>query len=74
MFSIVHMARTFIGFASVTAAAAVGAAIVRARRDDDEPPGSQAHAHTDTVRALDAARDRLRATVAPRAAVDDAAA
>jgi TRAP-type mannitol/chloroaromatic compound transport system permease large subunit len=53
MFSIVHMARTFIGFASVTAAAAVGAAIVR---------------------ALDAARDRLRATVAPRAAVDDAAA
>ena len=72
MFSIVHMARTFIGFASVTAAAAVGAAIVRARRDDDEPPGSQAHAHTDAVRALDAARDRLRATVAPRAAVDDA--
>ncbi len=74
MFSIVHMARTFIGFASVTAAAAVGAAIVRARRDDDEPPGSQAHAHTDTVRALDAARGRLRAAVAPRAAVDDAAA
>ena len=74
MFSIVHMARTFIGFASVTAAAAVGAAIVRARRDDDEPPGSQAQAHTDTVRALDAARDRLRAAVAPRAAVDDAAA
>ena len=72
MFSIVHMARTFIGFASLTAAAAVGAAIVRARRDDDEPTGSQAHAHTDTVRALDAARDRLRATVAPRAAVDDA--
>jgi len=74
MFSIVHMARTFIGFASVTAAAAVGAAIVRARRDDDEPPSSQAQAHTDTARALDAARDRLRAAVAPRAAVDDAAA
>lgn len=74
MFSIVHMARTFIGFASVTAAAAVGAAIVRARRDGAEPPVSQAHAPTDIVRALDAARDRLRATIAPRGALDDAAA
>lgn len=74
MFSIAFMARTFIGIASVTVAAAFGAAIVRARRDDDEPPVSQAHMHTDTARALDTARDRLRAAIAPRAAIDDDAA
>jgi hypothetical protein len=68
------MARTFISLASVAAAAAAGAALIRARRNDESPaqnelPGSTA----DSVRALDAARARLRAQVPPRPAVPDAA-
>ena len=72
--SIAAMARAFISLASVTAAAAAGAALVRARRSDEAPAQQQVpDPVADPVRALDAARDRLRAQVPRRPAVTDAA-
>lgn len=72
--TIADMAKTFLSLASVTAAAAAGAALVRARRADDIPAQQQvADPAADPVRALDEARARLRAQVPRRHAVDSAA-
>ena len=72
--SIAAMARAFISLASVTAAAATAAALIRARRNDESPAQNElSDPAADSVRALDAARARLRAQVPPRPAVSDAA-
>jgi hypothetical protein len=68
------MARAFISLASFTAAAAAGAALIRARRADETPAQKELPDPVDDpLRALDAARARLRAQVPPRPAVPDAA-
>ena len=72
--SIAAMARTFISLASVAAAAAAGAALIRARRNDESPAQNElSDPAADSARALDAARARLRAQVPERPGVPDAA-